>query len=211
MACMLEALTPAPEYARWLEQEADLTIAYAYEKRMMQVLQHHTGGTWSVKMPSHALFVGSLAKVFPDARIVWTHRDPYRATASLLSLIQSTHEGFGVQGTHDYVRGRYVDQAAAHMSNAWAFDRANPGRVTHVHYARLMTDPIGAMRDLYAAIGDDFTPEAEAAMRRYLADNPQGKHGVHSYGLEQFGLEASDLDRHFADYVAHFGVAPELG
>ena len=209
MAAMLEALTPAPEYARWLEQEADLTIAYAYEKRFMQVLQHHTGGTWSVKMPSHALFVQSLVKVFPDARIIWTHRDPYKSTASLLSLIHSTHETFGVMGTRQYVRNRYVGQAVAHMRNAWNFERENPQQVTHVHYAQLMVDPIGVMRSVYAALGDEFTPEAELAMRRYLADNPQGKHGSHSYGLDQFGLQVSDLEPHFADYVAHFGVAME--
>jgi len=210
MAAMLDALTPNPDYAAWLEQDADLTIAYSYEKRLMQVLQHRTGGTWSVKMPSHALFVESLDKVFPDARIIWTHRDPYKATASLLSLIHSTHQGFGVEGTREYVRGRYVGQAAAHTANAWAFDRAHPGRVTHVHYDRLMHDPIAEMRKLYAAIGDAFTPEAEAGMRQYLADNPQGKHGVHSYGLSEFGLEVADLEPHYADYVAHFGVAPEL-
>ena len=44
------------------------------------------------------------------------------------------------------------------------------------------------MRTLYAALGDEFTPEAEAGMRAWLADNPQGKFGRHEYKLAEYGL-----------------------
>ena len=36
-------------------------------------------------------------------------------------------------------------------------------RIIDVHYADLVRDPMGAMRNLYKALGDAFTPEAEAA------------------------------------------------
>jgi len=208
-ACMLESLAPAPAYTRWLSTEANLTEAYAYEKRFMQVLQHQTGGTWSVKMPSHALFLDSLIKVFPDARLVWIHRDPYRATASLLSLIEAAQREFVHKTSIEYIRSIYVPQMFAHIERAWEFDRANPGRIAHVSYARLITDPIAEMKALYAHLGQPFTAEVEAGMQAYLAANPQNKHGAHSYGLEDFGVDPASLDAGYADYVAHFQIPRE--
>jgi Sulfotransferase domain. len=208
-ACMLESLAPAPTYTSWLSTEADLTEAYAYEKRFMQVLQHHTGGTWSVKMPSHALFLDSLVKVFPDARLVWIHRDPYKATASLLSLIEAAQREFVKKTSIEYIRSAYVPQMFAHIARARAFDRANPGRIAHVSYANLIADPIAEMKALYVHLGQPFTKEAEAGMQAYLAATPQNKHGAHSYGLEEFGVDPADLDEGFADYVEHFRIPRE--
>ena len=209
-ACMLESLTPAPDYTRWLRDEADLTTAYAYEKRFMQVLQHKTGGIWSVKMPSHALFLDTLVKVFPDARLVWIHRDPYKATGSLLSLIHSAQTGFMKQVSRDYLREVYVPQMFDHIRRAREFDRRNPGRIVHVSYARLTSEPMAEMRRLYAGLGDSFTDEARAGMESYLAANPQNKHGAHTYDLEEFDVTPAMLDEGFADYVREYDVAPEL-
>ena len=209
-SCMLEAMQPAPEYSRWLRDEADLTLAYAYEKRYMQVLQHKTGGTWSVKMPSHALFLDSLVKIFPDARLVWIHRDPYKATGSLLSLIHSTHTSITTQASRDYVRETYVPQMFNHIRRARDFDRRNPGRIVHVSYARLMRDPIAEMRRLYAALGTTLSEDALAGMQAYVDANPQNKHGAHSYGLDEFGVTPAMLDEGFADYVREYDVEPEM-
>ena len=42
--------------------------------------------------------------------------------------------------------------------------RAGEDRVIDVHYADLMRNPIETMRKLYAALGDEFTPQAQASM-----------------------------------------------
>ena len=51
-----------------------------------------------------------------------------------------------------------------------------------------------------------LTGRDEQRMSTYLADNPQNKHGVHHYSLEQFELTPDDIERHFADYRAAFGI-----
>jgi len=209
-SCMLEALAPAPEYTRWLREQADLTLAYQYEKRYMQVLQHKASGRWSVKMPSHALFLDCLVDVFPDAQLVWVHRDPYKATGSLLSLIHSTQTSTMMQVSRDYIRDVYVRQMFDHIRRARDFDRRHPGRVVHVSYARLIDDPLAEMQKLYAALGDTLTNETQAAMRSYVAAHPQNKHGAHRYGLEEFGLTPAMLDEGFVDYVRDYDVTPEL-
>ena len=69
-----------------------------------------------------------------------------------------------------------------------------------------MRDPIGQMRKLYAHFDEPLTAEAEARMRRMLADNPQGKHGKHAYTLAEFGLTAEGVRKHFRDYCECFKI-----
>ena len=43
-------------------------------------------------------------------------------------------------------------------------------------------------------------------MQATLDNNPQGKHGKHSYSLEEFGLTADQIKERFADYIAKYGL-----
>jgi hypothetical protein len=72
----------------------------------------------------------------------------------------------------------------------------------------LKRHPIGQMRKLYAHFGEQLTPRAQAAMVELLARNPQGKHGKHHYSLEEFGLTAAGVRKHFRDYYERYGISP---
>jgi hypothetical protein len=54
-----------------------------------------------------------------------------------------------------------------------------------------------------------LAPATLASMRRFLAENPQNRRGVHRYRLEDFGLDRSELERRFEPYRSRFGVAAE--
>jgi hypothetical protein len=208
-SCMLEALSPVPAYSRWLLHEANLGSTYRFQKRALQVLQSRTDGIWSLKMPSHALFIRMLIEVFPDARIVWVHRDPYTAMSSLCSLVENAQTKFNRVVSRAYLRETYVPQMSEHLRRPMAVDADYPGLIRHLRYDRLVADPIAAMRELYAELGDAFTPETEAAMRAWLADNPQGKFGRHVHRLADYGLSVEALEPSFGDYVARYDVARE--
>ena len=65
------------------------------------------------------------------------------------------------------------------------------------------------VRRIYDHFGMPLLPEAEARMRRFLAENPRDKHGTHRYSLDFAGLEAERLRPAFADYQRRFDVASE--
>ena len=46
-------------------------------------------------------------------------------------------------------------------------------------------------------------------MRDFIADNPQGKHGVHSYTPDEFGIDPAVVRRDFAPYIDQFDLRPE--
>lgn len=88
-------------------------------------------------------------------------------------------------------------------------DRIGDDRFFHLHYADLMRDPIDQMTRLYEWAGDPLTPEAEGRMRRWLDDNPQHKHGVSSYSLDEYGLTVDELQPTFAEYLDAFDIELE--
>ncbi|QIG80834.1 sulfotransferase family protein [Stakelama tenebrarum] len=208
-ALALESRGKLPNYRDWLFS-TDMTSAYQYHKKFLQLLQADAPGTWSLKMPSHALWLDTIKTIYPDARLVWTHRDPFTATGSFCSIISLAHMGFMGRVDTDWLRENCTYQAVEHAERIMNYrDAHGEDSMVDVHYADLTDDPLGAMRKLYAALGDEFTPEAEAAMQAWLDDNPQNKFGKHAYKLDQYGLTVEDLAPKFERYLSRYDVARE--
>ena len=82
----LETQAHVPSYARWLE-EADMAPAYAQHRLALQTLQsRQPTERWILKTPNHLWHLEALLAAYPDARIIWTHRDPGPVVTSLASL-----------------------------------------------------------------------------------------------------------------------------
>ena len=206
---MWESAGKLPTYRDWIFS-TDTTSAYEYHRKWLQLHQADAPGVWNLKMPSHALNIETLLKVYPDARLVWTHRDPFTATGSLCSLIASGHMAFTGRVDRDWIGENYPWQAAEHANRAMdARTKIGHDRIIDVHYADVVRDPIGAMRSLYAALGDEFTPEAEQGIAGWLGENPHGKFGRHEYQLAQYGLSKARLEPLFERYLASHDVERE--
>lgn len=206
---MIESKGKLPEYRDFV-YSADMTSAYAYHRKFLQVLQHHAPGMWNLKMPSHALQLDYLIKEYPDARLVWTHRDPISATASLCSIISLSHMRYMGKVDNEWLGENYPWQARQHAERVMDFrDKHGEDRVIDVHYADLLDNPMDTMKRLYAALGDEFTSEAEAGMQSWLDDNPQNKFGKHEYKLAQYGLSKEKVKPLFERYLARYDIALE--
>ncbi len=206
---MLESRCKTLHYRDWLFQ-TDMTSAYRYHKRFLQVLQSGAPGNWNLKMPSHALWLETLLAVYPDARLVWTHRDPYTALGSFCSIIALSHQAFTQGVTPEWIGDNCLWQAEQHANRIMDFrDKFGEDRIVDMHYAELTANPMDSMRKLYAALGDEFTGQAEQGMQSWLDDNPQGKFGLHEYKLAQYGLGVERAAPVFERYLDRYEVARE--
>ena len=208
-AYLWEAFMPTSSYADWL-LEADMRSTYAWEYSVLQMLQSRAPGTWSLKMPSHAVHIEALLATFPDVRIVWAHRDPYKATASFLRLNYLSRSVLGSDIDVTEIVPNVLRQLEAHITRPLRVrDRIGDSRFFDLHYAALMRDPIGVMRSLYEWAGDDLTPPTEQAMLDWLNRNPQHRFGVQPYSLDGAGLTVADLEPIFGEYQARFDIELE--
>ncbi|HEY3695985.1 sulfotransferase [Phenylobacterium sp.] len=203
---LLAVVSTTPTYHDWL-LFCDMTEAFAHRKRALQVLQSTNPGLWTLKMPSDGLFIRTLFATFPDAKVIWTHRDPYVATASIFSMRSHSRARFNRDLDAAYMRERFPLQLALHAQRPLEVSRERPGDFHHLYYDEMTADPLGQMKKIYAWLGDEWTPQAAAGMRGWLDENPQGRFGVHSYSLAQWGLGKRDLEPYFADYLREHPVA----
>lgn len=206
----LPSTFPIPSYWDWLFRQ-DLREAYTFERWFLQHLQSGYGGRhWILKSPAHMFWLDTLLEVFPDARIVQTHRDPTSVLASVSSLMVGLRSGVS-----DHVDPRAVGRE--HLE-AWKWgleramevrDRLPDDRVVDIQFRDTLEDPVGTVRAIYERFELEATSEVEAGVRAYLEENPRDKHGVHTYRLEDFGLDPGEVSAAFAGYRARFGVEEE--
>jgi hypothetical protein len=206
---MIESKGRLPEYREYIFG-ADMTSAYAYHRKFLQLLQARNGGVWNLKMPSHTLHLEYLMKEYPDARLIWTHRDPLTATGSFASLIRFAFSMTSDTPPLDWIAENCLWQAKEHAGRAMDFrDKYGEDRVIDVHYADLVGRPMATMEKLYGALGDPFTEGARGGMQAWLDDNPQNKFGRHEYKLDEFGLSEARVRDTFEQYLSRYDVAPE--
>ncbi|MBL7493537.1 sulfotransferase [Frankia sp. AgB1.9] len=205
-----ESSMPTADYSEWY-LGADVTSAYEYQRSILQILQSTAPGIWALKLPSHAVHIDTLLEVFPDARIVWAHRDPFRATASFLSINKLSRPPVaGPDFDPATVTPWVLRQLAAHVERPLrARERVGTGRFFDLHYDAVMRDPIGQMRDLYDWAGDTLTSATEDAMRKWLVDHPQNRFGPRPYSLDDFGVTRTDLEPLFDEYISAVNVELE--
>jgi Sulfotransferase family len=203
---MFTALSTTPVYADWI-LHCDMNSAYEHRKRVLQILQSTNPGRWVLKMPSDSVFIPWIFTTFPDAKVIWTHRDPYAAFASSFSMRGKSRLIFNKDMDLDYMRCKYPQQLALHLRRPLELARERADDIYDLYYDDLMSDPLRQMKKIYAWLGDDWTEAGEAGMRSWLAANPQGRFGKHRYSLDQWGFTREELEPYFADYLQVHPVA----
>ena len=78
-----------------------------------------------------------------------------------------------------------------------------------MQFSDFVADQFAVISDIYSSFGLPMTDDGAARMRAFIADNPKGKHGVHSYTPEEFGIDPATIRRDFAPYIDRFDLAPE--
>jgi hypothetical protein len=194
-----------PSYTDWF-LNTDYRPAFRYHKRLMQLLQQNNGGKWTFKNPWHPLYLDALTEVYPDARLVMTHRDPADVVASACSLIYAVRQMFS-DNVDPHACGKLLMRTFDQMiERVGAFEAKHGDQaIHHIGYKDLTSDPIGEMKKVYAKFDEPFTAEAE--MQAMLDANPQGKHGKHEYKLEDYGLTREGVYDHFKDYIQRYDIA----
>ena len=203
-----------PSYTAYMAGQ-DITEGYRYEKRLLKLLQwRNPRRTWVLKSPFALTHLPSVLEVYPDAGIVWTHRDPVKALASMVNLIGTLQ---WIRSDHPFIGDSVSmftrsDLSAAMMTQpiSWLESGALPAeRLCNVHYADFVKDPMGVVAQIYRAFDLELSPDSRDAMQNYMDRNQRSGHPAHDYDL---GSDHEvQLERQaFMRYQTYFDVKDEI-
>lgn len=202
-----------PSYGHWLLYEADMAPAYDWHRLFLQHLQsHHPATRWVLKSPGHIWCLDALLDAYPDALLVQTHRDPLRIIASLGSLVCRLRQLASDEPTIPQAAAEFAEYVVDGLDRSVdaRLDGTVPkDRVVDVQFRDFMADPFTTIRTIYERLGLELTDDAEARMRRFLAEHPHGVDGVHRYTWADTELDANEWRARCAKYQQHFGVDSE--
>jgi hypothetical protein len=207
---LFEASYHVPGYRDWY-LASDQTDAYRTLKVLLQALQWLRGpNRWVLKSPQHLEQLGPLLRVFPDARLVQTHRDPVRVTASMCTMAT-----YGLRMNSARIdpvaSGHYWAARVERMLRTSVEHRrlVPAGQILDVRFDEFMADEPGTLERVYAFAEAPLGDAARRAMASYRESHAPGRHGTIVYRLDDFRLDAEERRGALRFYQERFGVPDE--
>ncbi|KAJ3230326.1 hypothetical protein HDU81_004597 [Chytriomyces hyalinus] len=214
---------------------------YVYFKRFLQFTRFSKSDDQDTHVllssHAHAYSLTALLSVFPDARIIMTHRHPIKTVPIHAHAIVQAHAPRIPSSASDrHALGKKILNSVAAMANGIVqvrrcLRRENDGLdlLPHVattetvekivseeqfldlHSVGLENDPISTVQEIYTYFGLEYSTKFETAMQEYLLQNPLPKYEQADVAATQefFGLSDASIQDAFADYMMEFDILDE--
>jgi len=197
-----ESFMALPSYSKWIEEQ-DHTLAYEDLKKFIQYLQWQNPGRekkrWVLKSPHHLGFIDKMISVFPDAKIIQTHRDPIKTVPSFCSMCANLFEPLTTNFDKVFIGKHWSNKLTRALNHCMNISEQHPDNFLDLEFLNMIKDPIDEMKKIYEFIGESFGEITEVAMEAWREEN---KHemGAHKYSLEEYDLTESQINNNFAKY-----------
>ena len=160
---------------------------YLHFLRMIQLEQ--PGMPLLLKNPANTARVSLLREMFPGARFIHLHRNPYKVFTSSVHLYLKAQEAWGLQSTDRDLVVQHVLDSYPKLMNAYFEQRKglNDGALVEIDFKSLQTDPIGTLSTVYRHLA---IPDFDAALPRFKDYLESQRH----YKKNDLPLSASDKE-----------------
>jgi Sulfotransferase family len=200
-----DAMYRVPSYNSWLRHSGFLS-AYRFHRRFLQHLDAQLPGRrWILKSPDHVFALDDIRRIYPDARLVFIHRDPVCVLASVARLTEVLRRPFA----HSIDRveiGREVSTLWMDGAERMSDLPSRIGSVLHLSYRQVVSSPLAAVRAVYRHCDLVLSAETEGRMRSWLLTAAGAHRSPRDYKLAEFGLDAHLLRERFRPYTDTFGI-----
>ena len=197
-----ESFMALPSYSEWIEEQ-DHALAYEDLKKFIQYLQWQNPGRenkrWVLKSPHHLGFIDKMISVFPDAKIIQTHRDPIKTVPSFCSMCANLFEPLTTNFDKVFIGKHWSNKLTRALNHCMNISEKHPDNFLDLEFLNMIKDPIDEMKKIYDFIGEPFGEKTEVAMEAWREEN---KHemGAHKYSLEEYDLTESQINNNFSKY-----------
>lgn len=200
-------------YQTWIDQEADWSNVYNFHYQQLQHMQaFNMQDRWVLKTGAHLWGLEHLLATYPDARIVFTHRDPVKSMTSYASLTTIVRSVGSDSVDPHRVAADWIPRlrdVLVHGVNVRTAQEYPDAIFYDMMFRDFITDQFGVITQIYDALGLPMTDEAAQGMQAFIDANPPGVHGTHDYTPDQYGIDPAAVRAEFGEYINHFDLPPE--
>ena len=194
-----------PGYGEWMLAH-DMRPSYQEYKNFLRIMVERVPDKQLIlKCPDHMWYLDDLLEVFPDACIVWTHRDPSRSIPSYCSLASLNwrllYGEFESKKLGPYIEERFLTGIQRALGTR---EKLGEERFLDVNFVELLEDPVKAVNKITTYF--DLKPVSEPKMKEYLATDRPDNRGKHKYTAEHYGIDRESTQARFKQYTDRFGV-----
>jgi hypothetical protein len=161
-----------------------------------------------VKDPSHASHLDSLFRVFPDARVLWTHRDPVQVVPSFCHLCEVIRRIRSDDVNPREIGASTTARLRGLVKRGMAFRAENDERrFLDISFVELVRSPLAVVRGIYRFLGETLTEEAESRIEAWLRVNHPGPTRDYQRApLERYGIAEAEIRDLYAEYTRRFAA-----
>ena len=200
-----------PEYEHWLVK-GPIAGRYPAHKRILQQLQWKgPKGRWLLKSPEHLFDLDGLLGAYPNASMVWTHRDPVMAFSSLSSFLLQFRNIHGLNNDTKVIGRSVVNQWATALERGMQARERSPQideKIIDIAHKDVIADKIAVLKRIYAHSGQPFPDELADKINTEAATGDVqrfGRLGKHKHDPVVFGIDAAEVKERMPLYYARFG------
>jgi hypothetical protein len=186
----------------------DMTEPYESHNLQLKILNaQRSAKRWVLKCPWHIWNMDALMAVYPDAQIIFTHRDIAKALASHCSLSAKMSSKLKRSLDLDELGRFWLEYARVGIDRMMEARKTIPGgQLYDVRLRDMMADPMAKLRDIYSHFDLEYNDETEQLLRERVEEKPTSQEGEHEYAIEDFGLTNDEVRETLKTYNERFGV-----
>jgi hypothetical protein len=149
----------------------------------------------------------ALLAVYPDARVIQTHRNLVDAIGSQCSLSARIASKFQ-RGFDLHEVGRFwLNYSQQGIERGLAARAPLPSsQIYDVRLADLRDRPLETIERIYQHFELPFDEKLAARLRNRIADDPTAQLGEHDYDISDYGLSRREIEDAFVGYRERFGI-----
>jgi len=202
-----EGAFQVPNYRAWYVNQSQ-EKGYQYLKQVLQILQTETApchkksdARWVLKSPQHIDQLQTILKVFPDAKLVLTHRDPARAVLSMITMVLYTSRQVYKPTRLREEAKAWVDRLEQMLRRSREQAQQLPkNQVMDVYFDRFMQNPERTVAEVLEFSGIDMDEVSRKAIETHLQSHTRDRYGKIDYRFEDIGINEAELRERFAFY-----------
>jgi hypothetical protein len=163
------------------------------------------------KLFSLGLRLPKFLERFPDAKIIYTARDPLSTVPSGMSLVTGVLDGaFGFWKLPEAKRAHFIGRLydallklSLRFQQHYTQSEDLKNRIKIVTFDRMMNDFDNLMPEIVEFVGEEMTPELEATIKE-TAEKQRAYSSGHKYDLAKYGLTEEQIRKDYAPFYETF-------